>query len=264
MKQDEYEKSYLKRAEFFGATGRTLEGLHGMMFRKDINLTVPDAYQDYLVNVDGEGNTFNQFVNDSTWDCMQTGFGGVLIDAPEISENTSVRQAEEEGLYPYLTYYDCFKVINWHWDRKGRRKILKYVVLKEMNEVEVESSEPFTKEIKEQYRVLELDEDGYYRQTLYGDNNIVISQVYPKKFGKQMTYIPFYFLPNTKPYKPMMLNLASVNVAWYRKSADYENGLHWTGVPTPYSIGYEPTTHTETDNEGNSFEVPDNDMKLGG
>lgn len=264
MSQQEYLNSYLKRAEFFPATGRTLEGLHGLMLRKEVNINVPDNLKMYLDNVDGEGNDIHQFINDSTWETMITCFGGILVDVPESDENTSIRAAEEMGIAPYMTYYDAFKIINWHWERKGRTKILKYVVLKELSEVLTDSGDPFTKELKEQYRVLELDSEGYYKQTLYGDNQNVLQETYPKRLGQRMRYIPFYFIPNTKPYTPMMLNLSMVNIAWYRKSADYENGLHWTGVPTPYSIGYVPETKQIEDADGNIVEVPVRDMKLGG
>lgn len=262
MKESEYRESYLTRAEFFPATGRTLEGLHGLMFSKDVQIEVPEELSEYLENVDGEGTSFGQFTNDVAWESLKTHFGGVLIDAPEASEYTSMRDAEENGIVPYMTYYSAFDVINWDYDRIGRSKKLMFVVLEEREYVD--TTDRFTKEEKKRYRLCELDEDGFYRQQVYDEEGVLLSEHYPKKFGENLRYIPFYFLPNTKPYTPLMYNLATVNLAWYRKSADYENGLHWTGVPTPYSIGYEPETITKEDSDGNMVEVPKYPMSLGG
>lgn len=86
-----------------------------------------------------------------------------------------------------------------------------------------------------------------------------MSQVVPTKNGKPLKHLPFYLLPSKEPEKPMMLDLVNVNLAWYRKSADLENGAHWTGVATPYCIGYEP--ETKYDDEGH--EIPDQPIKLG-
>lgn len=267
MSDEEYERSYLLRAEFYPATGRTLEGLHGLMFKKDVELTMPTGLDEYLENVDGLGNPLSQFINDVAWDCIKTGFGGVLVDVPYSAENTSILEAEANGVYPYLNYYNSFKIKNWSYKSVGRNKVLDYVILEEENEVATQDR--FTKEIEKQYRVLELDpETGYYKQSLYGEGDRLIFETFPKMFGKPMNFIPFYFVPNTKPYQPMMLNLALVNLAWFRKSADLENGAHWTGVPTPYSIGYEPETiDINVKNEHDEMDiitVPKTPMKLGG
>lgn len=255
MDKDEYE-AYKSRAEWFNATGRTLEGLHGMMFRKPPDIAIDDALSQLLENVDGEGTAFEHFANDVTWDCAITGFGGVLVGAP-YSEGVSRLAAEEGGLLPYMTFYNAERIINRHFATIGRRRTLDLVVLAETEEVK---TAPYTYDTRIRHRVCELDADGYYMQTVYDENEAVLSQVYPLKYGQRMHYIPFFFMPNNKPYTPMMKSIADVNMAWYRKSADIENGAHWTGVPTPYSIGYVP--EAKVDEAGH--EVAAEVMKLGG
>lgn len=258
MDETEY-ASYKARAEFFNASGRTLEGLHGLMFRKNVIINSPDELLNLFTNVDGKGNTLNQFINETAWDCMQTEWGGVLIDAPSADGVESVAEAEDAGLTPYMTYYKAENIINWRFKTIGRRKTLALVVVTE--EYDKDSvDDRFTFQTVKRYRVLEIDEEGYYKQSLYDEHQTLVSEVYPTKNGQKMTHIPFYLLPATEPNKPMMLDLVNVNSAWYRKSADLENGAHWTGVPTPYCIGLE--VETKYDENGN--ELPKDPIKLGG
>lgn len=256
MDDEEY-KAYKERAEFFNATGRTLEGLHGLMFRKNPVVNIPEGLETYLDNVDGEGSSLNQFLNDTTYDVEKTGFGGVFIDTPE-SSDVSMIEAEERGIYPYLTFYRAEQIINVHYKTSNRRKVLDLVVLEETEEIQ--TTDKYTYDTHKRYRVLELDADGIYTVTYTDEYEVPISVVQPTQYGKYMTHIPFYFLPTEKPEKPMMKDLADVNISWYRKSADIENGGHWTGVPTPYCIGYQP----ETQYDANGVEVPAKPVKLGG
>jgi hypothetical protein len=56
-----------------------------------------------------------------------------------------------------------------------------------------------------------------------------------------MRRIPFIVLgansSSTDVQKPPLLDLIDANIAHYRNSADYEHGLHFTGLPTPYVAG---------------------------
>jgi len=60
--------------------------------------------------------------------------------------------------------------------------------------------------------------------------------------GRLLREIPFVFFNSThthaRPDKPMLLDLAVLNLAHYRNSADYEHGLHFTGLPQPWVAGF--------------------------
>lgn len=208
-----------------------------MLFGKPLSVNVPDNIYQYLENIDGQGNGLDQFVNDTIWDCSQTGYGAILVDAP-IAEGLSKKEAEENNLFPYMTYYRAEDIINSQFDIVGRRQVLVRCVLREI--IEQQTVDKYTREEEVRYRVLELDENGYYKVTLCDEYEVPISENYPRKYGELMRYIPIYFLPNTKPYKSMFKNLVDVNLSWYRKSADLEHGAHWTATPTPYALGYQP------------------------
>lgn len=237
MNDQEY-KDFLLRSQFYNATGRTLDGLAGMLGRKPVIISVPKGMEKYLNNVDGKGHTASQFILMCAKDTLETGWGSVLIDMPKAEGVESQSEFENLGLYAYMTYYNAESSINWRWANNGRQQNLKYVILKEKV---LEDKDKYTTELKYYYRVLEIDESGNYTQTLYNDKDEIIDVVTPK--WKQGTFkqIPFSFLSSKEePEEPILLDLVNVNLSHYRKSADLENGGHLTGVPTPYGQGFDP------------------------
>lgn len=256
---DEDYKGYLCRAQFFNASGRTLDGLNGMLNRKESIVTVPEGMEKYLKNVDGKGHSMKQFIAHVCKDALTTGWGGILVDMPPSEGNRSQADFEKNGLYAYMVYYKAEAITKYRWQTEGRSSSIKYVILKEPTEVD--ASGEFDTETKDYWRVLKVDDKGNYRQTLYNDKLEIIGDLNPKLKGKFFKEIPFSFVSmNSEPEEPLLLDLVNVNLSHYRKSADYENGLHWTGVPTPYERGWLP--ETRYDNKGN--EIPTAPMKLGG
>lgn len=256
MDDDDY-KSYLMRAQFFNASGRTLDGLYGMMFRKPIIYEVPKGMEKYLENIDGKGHSLNQFVASSTKEALITNWGGVLIDMPKYENIVSQRDFEENNLYAYMTFYKAESITKWRYQTNGRKQSLKYVVFRE--EVEVDISD-YTTETKFYYRICEIDDEGYYKQTLYNENMQILEQTYPSGKKGKFREIPFYFLSKSdEPENSVLDDMINVNLSHFRKSADYENGLHWTGVPTPWSQGCDVSTVVI-----GGKEVAEEPLKLGG
>ena len=253
-------KGYIGRAQFFNAGGRTLDGLAGMLNRKPAIVTVPSGMEKYLENVDGKGHTIQQFIDMCCKDILTTNWGSVLVDMPKADNTKSQADVEKEGLYAYMVYYKAEASTKWRWETQGRQQHLKYVILKEPTVVDSEGE--FNTQIKDYWRVLQIDkETGNYKQTLYDDKLVPIDEVEPKSKKGNFKELPFEFLSiNSEPEEPILSDLINVNLSHYRKSADYENGLHWTGVPTPFERGWTP--ETTYDKDGN--EVAPKPMKLGG
>jgi hypothetical protein len=250
MEDDEYDE-LIGRAEFFNATGRTLDGLHGMLFR--INPTIGEKneekkYKDYFENVDGKGRDLKQFISDSVKDILTTGWGGILVEAPQNGDKISQGEAEKNNVYPYLAYYRAEDIPNWRTETRGRVEVIILVVLQECEFVVSEDGFDVVRHDKKRVLDLDAERNNFYRQRVYIDGKLD-SVTYPTMFGKPMKFIPFYF-SSTHPEEPMLLDLINVNLAWYRKSADYERGLHYTSVPTPYTTGFTPTGEVKIDKDG--------------
>ena len=256
---DEDYNGYISRAQFFNAGGRTLDGLAGMLNRKPCIVEVPEGMEKYLDNVDGKGHSIQQFIDMVCKDVLTTGWGSILVDMPQSENAVSQADVESQGLYAYMVYYKAEASTKWRWETKGRKQHLKYVILKEPTEVDAVGE--FNTEIKDYWRVLQINENGNYQQTLYDDKLLPVTEIEPKSKMGTFKEIPFEFLSsNSEPEEPLLSDLINVNLSHYRKSADYENGLHWTGVPTPYERGWMP----ETIHDEEGHEVPQKPMKLGG
>ncbi len=239
---------------------------HAMIFRRTPTVRVDDAFlqSGLLEDVDGKGTSLYQFTSDSTWDLLKTGFGAWLLDVPQGAEGMSKLEAEEKGIRPYMTYYPAESVINWAYDNFAGVRRLRLVVLKELgqrvkNEFEVATFE--------RYRVLLINDKGYYEQRIYTpvydqydknkikDMNVQVLPVRINKNGKEepINYIPLVLLPYEKPDKPPLFDLAMLNIHHYQLTADYVNGVHMTTVPTGYITGF-----TRRDDD------KDDDITLGG
>jgi hypothetical protein len=263
MEDDEYNE-LIGRAEFFNATGRTLDGLHGMLLR--INPTIGQnndnvkKYDKYLKNVDGKGRTLPQFISDSIKDILTTGWGGILVDAPQNGDKMSQGEAENNDIYPCLAYYRAEDIPNWRTETRGRTEVLVLVVLQEWEFVVSEDGFDVVRHDKKRVLDFDAEQNNIYRQRVYIDGKLD-SVTYPIMFGKHMKFIPFYF-SSTHPEEPMLLDLINVNLAWYRKSADYERGLHYTSVPTPYTLGFTPQGETKFDKDGKQYQESVQPIKL--
>jgi hypothetical protein len=245
QKPADYDR-YLKKVKFFGATSRTLDGLHGNIFRKAPEYTgkVSETFEQSLKDVDLMGTSLEQFVSNIVNDDLQTNWGGVLVDYARGQEVLSLKDAEDKGLKWYLQYYPAEKVINWAYETiKGKKKLC-WVVLVEPY-TEPDPNNRFITKKYNRYRELYLDKvTKKYRQNVFDDkvgltepteNEIII-----KMNGEEMDEIPFYTLPDKEPEKSMLYDLAQLNLQHYVDTADYNHGKHYTSIPTPIAIGLKP------------------------
>ena len=234
--------NYINRAQFYNATSRTVNGLSGLLFRKKPIITIPDGLEQYLEDVDGMGHNIYQFIHYCSKDYLVTNWGGVLIESPKSGNNVSKKQAEELGLKPYLVFYKAEEILNWQWLDSKNNKGLQYVIFKEVKYITKENYET-KKEVF--YRVCEINKDNIYEQSLYNDSTLVDS-VIPKTENKPFNQILFYFLSNeSQPKKSVIHDIANVNLSHFKKSADYENTIHWGCLPTPYARGWTPDSKDE-------------------
>lgn len=232
--------AYKKRARWINYTSRTLDGLHGLIFRRNPVIECSDTFKatGILDNIDRRGTSIYQFLSDSIYDSMITCFGGFLVDMPKSEGILSKYDEEKLGIRPYLRYYPAESIINWRYGIINGVEQLCLVVLKEESDIPV--GDEFSHDLKTIYRVLDIN-DGYYRQRLFdvGDNGeYSVQEINILVNGERITEIPFVMLPSKTPEKPMLLDLAYCNIGHYQKSADYENGVHLTTIPTGYVTGH--------------------------
>lgn len=244
-------EAYLKRAVYFNASGRTLDGLSGMVFRKPPVLTVPEAIKEMLKDVDLRGSSFQAFAEQCIEEVIAVGRCGILVDFPRAAEGQrTIQQAEAEGLRPYVALYQAEAIINWKAERIAGRVMLSMVVLCEQQE---KPQDDFASTSEQRFRVLRL-RDGQYVQEIWarpmqGANWQLSETITPLRNGAPLNFIPFAFCAPVEGgftvQKPPLLDLVEVNLSHYRTTADLEHGAHFTGLPTAVVSGYTPENPAE-------------------
>lgn len=255
QEQADYD-AYKSRASFYAAMSRTVEGLLGIMFRKDPSFPeggLNEKAIDWLSAVGVERESFNSFVEGCGRNLLVTGFGGVLVDYP--SKATA-------GTMPYWARYNETSILNWRTDTvNDKPDQLVMLVLEEPRE-ELKDGSSFEYETNIYYRVLELvefepgsircrvrlfteiKESTSVNKTTGSTKSFRLAEdeVYVVVDGRNLDFIPFAFITTngntTKVTKPPMVDIANVNLSHYRNSADLEHGRHFTALPTPWAAGF--------------------------
>lgn len=274
--QSDYEyNAYKARAKWADYTEQALDALHGMIFRRMPSIEVPEneKLKQCLENFDREGHSFYQFASNTCYDNMQTNFGGLILDMPNTEgEVLTEYDAMQKGLdKPFCRYYKAENVRDWGFaDINGSQK-LSYVILREYVD---DNAGHLGHEIRPQYRVLDFDDEGFYRVRVYKEFEVIDPQgkasvdyelvgnpILVRINGERLRYIPFWFLPYQEPQKPMLYGTAELNKHYYMQSADYENGVHFTTLPTAVITGY----HDEKDHihlgSDVAIEIPEAEAK---
>jgi hypothetical protein len=241
--------TYADRAAFFNATGRTLDALTGLIFAKSPQWTLPAAIDRYADDISLTDTNLREFAEQVVEQQLAVGRVGLMVDYPaDAPTNISVAAAEALNLRPFLRWYAAENITNWRTTYIRGIEVLTMVVLKELREIR---EDEFTSSEVDQYRVLDLTPEGY-RVRVMTEDGALLSEIYPLQRGQRMNYIPFIILgcnsATTEVQKPPLLDMVETNIAHYRNSADYEHGLHFTGLPTPYVAGVQL-------DEGNTLSV---------
>jgi len=232
-------KNYVQRATYFNACGRTLEGLVGMVFRKEPSKEYPTALQSLIDDLDLSGNSIDRLAQHTMTELIRAGRMGMLVEYPQVNvEVNSQAQASALNLRPYVTKYPAESILDWRIERVNNA--MQPTMIKLMESYEVSTS-VFEHESKPQIRALLL-ENGIYIQRIYrsGDKNEWLQwgdDIIPLMRGNPLTSIPFWaFGSETNSLElqqPPILDLVDLNLAHYRVNADYERGCHFAGLPTP-------------------------------
>jgi hypothetical protein len=245
--------AYMTRAVFYNVTGRTHRGLVSLAFSEEPTIQIAPQLEGLLTNVDGAGISLEQQARATLGEVASTGRCGLLVDYPPVAAPVSKAQLAAFGLQPTIRRYEPQDIINWRVDIIGGLRVLALVVLQESVAV---PTDDFVSQIVKQWRVLRLvpNEAGVFRYvvTVYqmptnasqmGYTAITALEQYePLDFkGAPWSVIPFMACGSENNEisvdSPPLLDLANLNVAHYRNSADYEESVFMCGQPTPTLTG---------------------------
>ena len=230
--------AYKGRAQFYGATGRSIKGMKGLVFRIKPVLEVPKGMVEWVEDITLDGKTLNGLAECCLGETLTVARGGLLVDHPKGAQTenpVTVAAARQLGLRPYITLYKAESIRYWKRERVQNVTKLTYLVLAETFDTD-EGQE-------EQLRVLRLDQ-GVYTQEVYRkskDEWDLYDVITPVMNGSPIDEIPFFFLSPEETgcdvQSPPIEDLVNVNISHYKNSADLEHGAHMSGLPTPYITG---------------------------
>lgn len=226
---------YGARANFYNAVKRTVQGLAGAITQEEPTFNLPESLKDLNRDLARPRQSGAAFVKRSIDEVLLMGRWGVLVDMPEEGV---------EGQHAYFYGYRAEDIVSWTVEEIAGEDVVTRVVLREYL-YELDPKDRFAYVVVEQYRVLTLQER--YEQAVWRASEtkngewVSVKQAAPMRRGKSLTFIPFIFLGPTsesaEPEAPPLTDLADVNLAHFRNSADHEYGLHLVALPTPWVSG---------------------------
>lgn len=206
-------------------TRLTKIGLTGLVFRKPSKIDLAPGLEYFLEDATGYDFGLEQFAQQIIGEVLVTGRYGVLVDYPQVEDETS-----EARFKPYTAE----NILNWKHEEFGSETELTLLVLKES--VCLNGEDMFDHQYVDQYRVLYLSKEMIYQQAIYNHKLELESVVTPVDYnGNPFDCIPFTFIgaENNDAYVDSipLYDLAVVNLGHYRNSADLEESIFITGQP---------------------------------
>jgi hypothetical protein len=220
---------YKERAVFLNATGRTQQSLTGLAFKKEPLYESCRGLQYLKLDADGAGVSIYQQSQFVLSEILQVDKCGLYVDFNEESKKSIILMYCRES------------IVNWRVERVNGRDLLTLIVLVEHRPKKTS----YSLETETIYRELFIDDSGVFSCRVWGyQNNVldVIEMTRPVNAkGEHFTEIPFFFV-GSKTNSPVidkapLFDLAKLNIAHYRNSADYEDSAHMCGQIQPFITG---------------------------
>jgi hypothetical protein len=225
-RQEPFEyKQYLSMAEWYNASGKTVDAMVGAHHRHPIaaELGRLEALRERACH----RQTLEEVAQKATREIWTTGRVGLLAEIDDDKE-------------PQLYLYTAESIVNWRYEDDR----LVFVILRETYE-ESSADSPYVYECKYQYRFLEINEEGVYTQRVMRETEergkkvwafIPDLEEYPRKAGDiALTEIPFALIDyegiDGKIGGSPIADIVSLNLKHYRVTANKANYLHVSSCP---------------------------------
>lgn len=261
-------EAYLQRAVFYNVVKRTVQGLTGQVTSRPPVIEVPDALNPVVKDATGTGLTLEQTAKRALNYGLAYARGGIAVDYPDTGGNVSQAEIDNGIARPVIQLYAPQFVINWRTMPRGVEQVLSLVVIAEPYPL---ADDGFELTYGCQLRVMRLVPAGsdartegkavrngaayHYAVEVWREpagaakswDGVTIPDK-KVKFEMSETYYPT--LPNGELFDeipflffgaenndvnvdiPAMADLAELNIAHYRNSADYEESSFVMGQPT--------------------------------
>ena len=248
-------RNRLMRSVFFNAFRRTVDGLTGLVFRKDPKLgeDVPAVIRGdkdtggHWENLDLAGTHGDVFCRYLFEDALIAGHAAVLVEFPATGGAQTARAELTGELRPYWVPIKKDDIMSWRTTSVEGRLALTQVVLRERT---IEPVGEFGMNAVERYRVLSLGEAGLPEWRLLEEKEGVVVQIAAGVYGNQ-SEIPLAEIVTSGRDSmfvsdPPLKDLGYLNVAHYQIWSDQMWSAHKTCVPFLFGSGIVEATDPNT------------------
>ena len=220
--------NYIARAIYSNFVYNTLSVLVGTATYKEPTIELPSALEYLKEDCTEDRLSLNQFTRKSLRNVASKGRWVMLTDFPAAMEGKTSEQITKIDPKPRIRYYKAEDFGNWDDTNFDGGKKLSWACLREEVKVRIDG---YKWACEYQYRIVELDEYGYYRFMIRdkAGKDLLENWVYPRYNGQLIDYIPLDVIGaednNLEVDEPPMFPLAHVSFGHLRNSASYEDNL---------------------------------------
>jgi hypothetical protein len=247
--ESEHYANRLARSVFFNAYRRSIEGLTGLVFRKNIRLgdDVPAQIVAHWENIDNAGTHGDVFCRDLLAEDLAAGHTAILVEFPKTAGDQSADEELAGDLRPYWVPIEKGNIMSWRTAVESSRTVLVQLVLRE--KVTVPRGAFGTEDI-EVYRVFMrgpvIDQTGETRNAvrwaLIRENanksvTVLDQGTYPTQDEIPVAEIISSGRRGMFESDPPLNDLGFLNIAHYQMWSDYNWSIHKTCVPFVFGAG---------------------------
>ena len=244
-------ENYKARAVFYEYSSKIVNQYLGLAFKQDPTVELAEVLQGLITNADGQGTSLYHLAQKGLKSLLVNGRFGVWVDYPKVQEPSKLSAGEQmaNNIRPKLLFYPAKSIINWQDN---------LIVLQES--VQKATNDPFVTETVNQWRVLGIDEVGYYVAVWQETDGtyVEIDRYYPTDGNsKHWQVIPFQIFGsqyNTWEIQQIPIEpLVHIEKGIYCNSADAENSRFLCGQVQPFmnTDSHTMNHYLEEDEHGN-------------
>ena len=226
---------YKGRARFLNATGRTLNGMLGIVFGEPVNITLSGALAVLAKDADGKGQPLTQFLRDTTAEVLKSGRGYIMADYTGNGEVTEETQGD-----PVLRLFYGSQIINWRTTNgKDTLIVLEYVE-------DIEDDTGFINQERTVWLELRMiggtahirkwTQDSGAKSVLGGATTVSELVQILDENGQPMDEFPGAWIGSVNndayPDPAPLGDIASINIGHYQADADVVEAARIVGQPT--------------------------------
>lgn len=221
-------QAYKKRAPYYEAVSRTVDGFVGAISRKPHVLTMPKALESLDEDATADGVTLVDFIKKLCCETLLMARGAIVVDMDDLTQR------------PYLAYYPAEAILNW-----GDQWVTLAETIYTQNE-----KDPFLCQPDVRIRHLFIENGQYHVEIWQNQPGVngtkswqVVQETTPTRRAEPLTKLPFFWVStggnSSSIAKPPLLGLVNASLSHYRSAADLEHGRHFTALPTLFLSGVE-------------------------